>query len=173
MDPWTKSSCIHDPPGYISPYLQDFLLTDITGQQLLNIAYLLEVEYLSPATAFPGSFPAQGAILGLNNRLMINLVCRKRGNTDAINVIFLINTGSSVSYLSEKAMRALSGNRNTESKVNQIMDVIVHSDCVTMFYLSPPDKHFADVNVLGTDFLSHNKLSISINYTKNSFELIN
>ena len=60
MDPWTKSSCIHDPPGYISPYLQDFLLTDITGQQLLNVAYLLEVEYLSPETAFPGSFPATG-----------------------------------------------------------------------------------------------------------------
>jgi hypothetical protein len=51
---------IMDPPGYIKPDLQDFLLTDITAERLQDIAYELEVDYVGPA-AFPGTFPAMGS----------------------------------------------------------------------------------------------------------------
>jgi hypothetical protein len=37
---------IHDPPGYIKPSLQDMLLTDITSEELMKIAEILEVDYL-------------------------------------------------------------------------------------------------------------------------------
>ena len=164
---------IHDPPGYISPYLQDFLLTDITPEKISSVAYLLEVEYLSPATEFPGSFPIDGEVCGLNNRPMINLVCRKRGNTDAINVIFLINTGSPVSYLSEKAMRALSGNGNNGSvKLPVQLPVMIHTNNVTTCYLSPHDKHFANVNVLGADFFVGTSLTLKVNYSCNICTLL-
>ncbi len=112
--PTTRESStysIHDPPGYIEPSLQDLLFTDITAERLLSVARLLGVDYLSPAATFPGFFPVDGEIYRPNNRLMMSLVCRRRGrDTQAINVIFLIDTGSPVSYLSEKTMEALIGN---------------------------------------------------------------
>ncbi len=157
---------IHDPPGYIKPSLQDMLFTDITAEKLLSVAKLLGVDYLSPSAIFPGSFPIDGELYGLNNRLMINLVCRRRGrNTQAINVIFLIDTGSPISYLSEKAMNALIG--NSGSHIPEQLQVLVHSNEVIKCYLSPRDKHFADVNVLGMDFLVANRLTLKANCRTN------
>ncbi|EGF78542.1 hypothetical protein BATDEDRAFT_90695 [Batrachochytrium dendrobatidis JAM81] len=158
-----SSTCsIHDPPGYIKPSLQDMLLTDITAEELLVVAEVLGVKYLSPAATFPASFPANGEIYGLNNRLMINAVCRRPAITSqAINVIFLIDTGSPASYLSGKAMEALIG--NPESHLPQQLQVMVHSKEVIRCYLSPRDKHFADVNVLGMDFLIANRLTLKVN----------
>jgi len=153
---------IHDPPGYIEPSLQDMLLTDITAEKLLSVAEVLGVGYLSPAATFPGSFPVDGEIYGPNNRLMINLVCRRRGrNTQAINVIFLIGTGSPISYLSEKSMNALIGKPG--SHLPEQLQVLVHSKEVIKCYLSPRNSHFADVNVLGMDFLVENKLTLKVN----------
>jgi hypothetical protein len=64
------------------------LLTDITAEKLLSVAEVLGVGYLSLAATFPGSFPVDGEIYKPNNRLMINIVFRRRGrNTQAINVI--------------------------------------------------------------------------------------
>jgi hypothetical protein len=90
---------IMDPPGYIKPVLQDFLLTDITAEKLQDIAYQLDVDYLGPA-AFPGTFPAMGSIGARNNRLMVSLVCRHQTSEDVpcVNIIFLINTGASRRY---------------------------------------------------------------------------
>jgi hypothetical protein len=110
-------------------------------------------------------------IHGVNKRLMVNLVCRRQAKTTlTLNIVFLINTGSPVSYLSEKAMEALI--RKPGSNIVQVMDVMVHSDNVIACHLSPRDKHFADVNVLGMDFLSKNMLSLSMNYKAESFELV-
>ena len=55
--------------------------------------------------------------------------------------------------------------------VNQL-PVMVHSNKVIACHLSPRDKHFADVNVLGMDFLSKNMLSLSLNYDAESFVLV-
>jgi hypothetical protein len=157
----SESYSIHDPPGYIQPSLQDLYLTDMTAEELLSVAQVLGVGYLSSTATFPGSFPVDGEIYGLNNRLMMNLVCRRRGrDTPAIHVIFLIDTGSPVSYLSEKAMEALMG--NPASHVLQLQ-VLVHSKQVIRCYVSPRDKHFADVNVLGMDFLVANGLTLKVN----------
>ena len=157
---------IHDPPGYIEPSLQDLFFTDITSEKLLSVGEVLGVGYLSPAATFPGSFPVDGEIYGPNNRLMMNLVCRRRGtNTPAINVVFLIDTGSPVSYLSEKAMDVLIG--NPKSHLPEQLQVLVQSQKVIQCYLSPRDKHFAGVNVLGADFLVKNGLTLKANYNNN------
>ena len=161
---------IHDPPGYIKPSLQDLLLTDITAEELLTIAKRLGVDYLGPAPKFPVSFPVEGEIYGPNKRLMVNLACRRRRtNIQAINVIFLIDTGSPASYLSAKAMEALIGNPG--SHLPQQLPVMIHTKKVTECHLSPHDKHFADANVLGMDFLSDNMLSLSMDYDQKSFQL--
>ncbi|KAI3661083.1 hypothetical protein MP638_000420 [Amoeboaphelidium occidentale] len=147
----SKSSIysIHDPTGYIAPSLQD----------------MLGVEYLSTTESFPGVFPVICTIHGLNNRLMVNLVC-KRSSAKAVpvNVIFLIHTGSPSTFLSSQAMEALIGRPGCN--VGRSLDIEIHSDVVINCHLSPPDKHFADVNVLGTDFMVKNNLSLVANYRK-------
>jgi hypothetical protein len=161
---------IHDPPGYIKPSLQDMLLTDITADELFTVAEQLGVKHLSIATDFPGVFPVVGEIYGLNKRLMVNLVCCRRAKSaQSINIVFLVDTGSPVSYLSEKAMEILVG--KSANHIPQQLPVMVHSHKVITCYLSPRDKHFADVNVLGMDFLAKNMLSIAIDYDANAFQL--
>lgn len=73
---------------------------------------------------------------------------------EVMNVIFFIDTGFPVSYLSEKAMKALIENPGCHYPSS------VHSNKVIECHLSSQDKHFADVNVLGMDFIFENKLSI-------------
>lgn len=99
-----------DPPGYINPSQQDLLLSDITAKELGVIAAAMELEYLGLAS-FPGSFPVDGRIWAPNHRLMINLVCRRQTKLDSPtrNIIFLVNTGSPVTYLCQAAMESLIG----------------------------------------------------------------
>jgi hypothetical protein len=171
--PTISESCtysIHDPPGYIKPSLQDMLFTDITAEELLKIAELLGVDYMGPAAEFPGSFPTSGLIFGNNKRLMVSLsCCRNRNDSKAINIIFLVDTGSPNTFLCEKAMEALVGKPGCN--IGTMMNVMIHSDNVITCHLSPHDKHFSDVNVLGMDFLSENMLSLLMNYKQKSFQL--
>ena len=161
---------IHDPPGYIKPSLQDMLLTDITAEELLKIAEILEVDYLGPAAEFPGSFPISGFIYGNNKRLMVSLsCCRGKKNSKPVNIIFLIDTGSPNTFLCEKALEALVGKPGCN--IGTTMTVMIHSDTVVTCHLSPHDKHFSDVNVLGMDFLSKNLLSLSMDYDCEFFQL--
>ena len=99
-----------DSPGYIKPSLQDLLLTDIDSKELRIIAAAIELEYLGPAS-FPGSFPVEGTIWAPNHRLMVNLACRRRTKSDSPtrNIIFLVDTGSPVTYLCQEAMESLIG----------------------------------------------------------------
>ena len=55
--------------------------------------------------------------------------------------------------------------------IGTMMGVRIHTKKVTVCHVSPHDKHFADVNVLGMDFLSDNRLSLSMDYKQNSFQL--
>ncbi|KAJ3276895.1 hypothetical protein HDV01_002950 [Terramyces sp. JEL0728] len=164
-----SNSSILDPPGYIKPSLQDLLLTDITAEELQNIAESLGVEYLGLAE-FPGLFPVNGKVKGMNKRLMVNLICKRqsRNPTNAINVVFLIDTGSPVSYLSENAFKSL---LPPHSHIPQSIDVMIQTERVIECHLSPKDKHFADVNVLGMDFMTKNSLSILVNYDKDICQL--
>ena len=116
------------------------------------------------AAEFPCSYPKSGKIHGNNKRLMVSLSCRKQGkNSKAINIIFLIDTGSPNTFLSEKAMEALVGKPGCN--IGSIMDVGIQSLKNIECHLSPHDKHFVDVNVLGADFLVENGLTLKANYS--------
>ena len=163
------STLVMDAPGYIKPELQNFLLTDITAKELRVIAAELEVDYLGPA-AFPGTFPAVGDIRGLNHRLIVSLVCRRQTTKQAtsVNIIFLINTGSPVTYLCHEAMEALIGK---DSHPPQTLYVKIHSEQTILARLSPKGSHFADVNVLGMDFFAKNRMFPIPNWDQKSFIL--
>ncbi|KAJ3118965.1 hypothetical protein HDU96_005202 [Phlyctochytrium bullatum] len=145
---------------------------DITPDKVLLVAERLELEYLSPADIFPASFPVSGVIHGLNKRLMINLVCCRPGKSaQPINVVFLVNTTAPVTYLSERAMRALAG--NSSSSVNQSLEVRIQSNTVIECQLSPSrDNRLKDLNVLGMDFMADNQLSLRLNYRTKTFKLV-
>jgi hypothetical protein len=172
--PTTSDSSGHslmDPPGYIKPDLQDLLLTDITAKELRVIADELEVDYLGPA-AFPGTFPAIGNIKGQNHRLMVPLVCRRRTtkpkDVPSVNIIFLIDTGSPVTYLCQEAMEALIGKG---SHLPQALYVEIHSEKAVEAYLSPKGSHFTDVNVLGMNFIMDNEVYPRLDFVKKTFIL--
>ncbi|KAJ3376364.1 hypothetical protein HDU84_000289 [Entophlyctis sp. JEL0112] len=170
--PTTSDSSGHslmDPPGYIKPDLQDLLLTDITAKELRVIAAELEVDYLGPA-AFPGTFPAVGRIRGDNHRLMVPLGCRRQTTKEAParNLIFLIVTGSPSTYLCQEAMEALIGK---DSPLQQTLWVRIHSENPILAHLSPKGSHFADVNVLGMDFIIKNRVYPRLDFDEETFIL--
>ena len=141
-----------DNPEYIGPELQNFIFHDVTTNMISFVAQESEVEYLG-AAEFPQQFPVEARICGYNHRLMVNLVCRHRDLypsdiPPALNIIFLVNTGSHVSYLSKQAMEALAG------PTRSYIDAMVQEKLVHDFYLSPIGSDFENVNVLGMDFIS-------------------
>jgi hypothetical protein len=167
QSPTSNDDSLHDPPGYIEPSRQDLLLTDITAENLPEIAKSLDVEYLG-AAQFPSQLPATGNIVGGNHRLMINLVCRRRSQKEvpAVNIVFLVDTGSPVSYLSQPALEALIG--NCES-MPRMLYVLVNNEHAVECHISPSGSHFEDVNVLGMDFISVNGLSLVMNWVSKTF----
>ena len=62
-------------------------------------------------------------------------------------------------------MNALIGNPG--SHLPEQLQVSVHSKEVIKCYLSPRDKHCADVNVLGMDFLVEKRLTLKVNCRTN------
>ena len=163
-------SLVIDDPNYIGPSGQDLLLTDVT-QEILNtrIAPELAVHYLSASEAENASFPVTGILFGLNRRLMVNLLVRRRESHKFLNILFLVDTGSPVSYLCDEAISALIGKDNALPK---FINVFVQGDQVLECHLSPQDGHFHDVNVIGMDFLATHDLSIQICYKRRTFQLL-
>ena len=166
MSPTSSEESICDPPGYIAPDQQDLLLTDITTKILRSDDMTLRVghgiiKYLSHAEAFPGGLTmAQRSLFGINSRLMINFVCQRLSSKAApfVNVFFLVDTGSPVSYLCPEAMTALIGRSGTN--IPSLMMVRLHGPELGEFemHLSPQGTaeepgRFHDVNVLGMDIL--------------------
>jgi hypothetical protein len=161
-----------EPKDYIPPSLQDFLLLDVDHEKLLKMAAEMDVEYLKEASVFPSTFPVSGVIWGANHRLMVNLVCRRssKNPVSAINVIFLVDTGSPQTYLSAAAYEALIG-PGKESIIPETMRVQIQVEEVLLTCISPKGSHFANVNVLGMDFLAKQRLSIVTDFGQEEFEL--
>ena len=180
---WSDDSLI-DPPGYIAPDQQDMLFTDITSDILHSNNCKITIgrgkEYLSPAVSIQLPWPAVGVIYGHNHRLMISMPCRRaqsgRGYK-VLNVFFLCDTGSPVSYLCKEAMEALID--RPECNLPEQLNVVIQNESnnAVVFHLSPlgtpehPGK-FHDVNVIGMDFLIINGLSMMVDAPINCFQLV-
>jgi hypothetical protein len=81
------------------------------------------------------------------------------------SIIFLCDTGSLFSFLSEQAMSKLSGGEFIPQ--HMIADI---GDISLGFKLSQPTSHFA-VNVLGMGFLLQTDASVLLHKAQNSVEL--
>jgi len=159
-----------DSPTYFPPDEQDLLLTDVTEVELFgNVGELLGVHYLSEAPGLEDSL-LKGIVFGQNKRLMISLLCKRRASSVWINVFFLVDTGSPHTYLAPNAISKLAG---PNSNICRTLNILIHNERVCIeCYLSPQDKHFKDVNVLGMEAMS--KLGVSglhIDFGANEFKI--
>ena len=164
-DEQEEAFSIHDLPGYVEPSMQDLLLLDVKHETLIEIGENLEIAYLNQTDETP-TFPVTGLLFMPNNRIMVNLVCSRQKRSGLhgaqLNIVFLVDTGSPMTYISHQAMRALLN--LPDYNLPKSMMVNIHGT-VTQAHLSPKDKHFTDdVNVLGMDYLVSRRLSLKMNY---------
>ena len=87
----------------ISPSEYDVLITDISEGDMHKIGEVLRVLHLSTASADP-VFPVDGIMYGQNLRIFVPLVVKVRQTS--INVNFLFDTGSPLSYLRKETFEA-------------------------------------------------------------------
>ena len=162
----SEESALHDNPDYIPPSQQDILLLDVTSKHLhTNISGELGVKYLSSADG-PQKAPMFGRLHGLNKRLMINVVTRRRSRRGeggleypSFNVIFLCDTGSPNTFISEEAMRVLLGKHANDVVPDTLLVQMADFPAVEA-HISPKPSHYEDVNVIGMDLLTQLKTTI-------------
>jgi hypothetical protein len=100
---------------------------------------------------------------------MVNLLARRKNTKMYRNVLFMVDTGSPYTFLSKTAMEAMIG--NNAANIPSIMKLEIHGENAIICHLSPPEKHFADVNLLGMDFLEMKGANLITNWQHKTFLL--
>ncbi len=138
---------IHNPMSYIDPAAETMLLTDVKEADLrLSVAQALDTDFLSIACD-PPTWPVSGILFGPNHRPFVNLIVRRKNR--AVNVFFLFDTGSPNTHISTSTMAALGISENIPDTITGS----IHDVPLSAISLSPLDSHYADLNVLGANFM--------------------
>jgi hypothetical protein len=122
--------------------------------------------YLMNLSAHSGTFPVQGKIFGHAHRLFAPMVVTK-GST-RVQVIFLIDMCSPATYLRADTMRALLG-LDESAAVPDYGVVARINGGSTQVYLS--HGRFANVDLLGSDFLSCEQAKLVADYDNRTFSI--
>lgn len=108
-----------------------------------------------------------------------------RTNSRAVNVWFLVDTGSPFTCLSSKSLEALMGMGNVTHTLyslsiqvcflfHRIYCLISNvQDQRTKIECQVSKAHFAEVNILGADAMQQLELSIVVDWRKKDFKLVN
>ena len=162
------SPLVIDPVKFLRPDDFDVVLTDMAESDLHLMAELEGVGYLNVSKQEP-VFPVLGLIMGAHRRLMVNLLVRRRAvpEHEYRNVVFMVDTGSPYTFLSRAAMSALVG---PGKNVPRMMRLEIHGNPQSLVcYLSPPDKHFAEINLLGMDWLEMMRVQLDVDWLQKTF----
>lgn len=146
---------------YVPPEKQDILLTDVKEEDLRkSISVDLGVAFLSETDHSP-TWPVQGILFGPNYRPFISLQVMFKKKT--LNVFFLVDTGSPHTYLSMTTIETFS----VSDYVPESLRVKIHDlEVIMPVHVCPRNSHYADINILGADFLSRNHMAIHIDYKR-------
>ena len=130
-----------------SPTDFDVLLTDVHSDELHHdISRMLGTAYLEDADT-NGAQEAVGIVWGPHNRVFVATVVMM-GNKRK-HVHFLVDTGSPFTYVCDEVMQSFG--RLVANPKNAFS---IHINGRPVLALqSPEDKHFKDINVLGTNFM--------------------
>ena len=138
----------------IPPNEYDVHITDITEGDMLKIGEILGVVNLS-SVCDPPVFPIKGIMYGQNVRVFVPLVVKVRQTS--INVNFLFDTGSPVSYLRAETLENLGFRESVPSEV--VANIHGFSAPVHLSH-----GHFENVNVLGQDYLRRVGIIATLDY---------
>ncbi|KAF9345620.1 hypothetical protein BGX26_002938 [Mortierella sp. AD094] len=143
--------------------LFDLLLTDVADDDLRrDISTQLGVNYLSESTPEQEKMKLnRGVVWGPNNRLFVPLSVAL--DAVPINTHFLIDTGAPVTYLCRKTLRTL-GAAERDVKTDGFSWAVTINGINLKVVMSPLDKHFPDINLLGSDFLLTARCALTVNY---------
>ena len=165
--PNASSTFVVDAFKFLKPSEFDILLNDINETDLYLIGEMEGTPYLNLSTLLP-IFPVEGMVMGMNRRYMVNLLARRKNTQHFKNIVFMVDTGSPYTFISKVAMEAMVG---TSVNLPSIIKLDIHGEVSMICYLSPPDKHFADVNLLGMDFLEMKGAQIVTDWLQKTFLL--
>lgn len=148
-----------EAPSYVDPSSYDLLLTDIKEQDLyVEIAKMLQTKYLQPQKeGNRGRSGVTGVLYGPYCRPVVNLVVETTRFRKAVNIIFIVDTGSPSLFISKNAMRALGFNDVSQ----QVFQVRIGGD---VYEANQSHSHFADVNLIGASFLARARASLLVDY---------
>ena len=112
---------------------------------------------------------AKGLIHGGMNRLIINLVTRRKRNPNrSVNVIFIVDSASPYSFVCAEAMQAIVGAEG--GKLPNVINADIGGHEISL-HLSMVNSHFHHVNVLGMDALKAFKVYPLLVWDKEKFYL--
>ena len=165
--PHSSSTFVVDTFKFLKPSEFDVLLNDINETDLYLIGEMEGTPYLNLSTLLP-VFPVEGMVMGMNKRYMVNLLARRKNTQYFKNIVFMVDTGSPYTFISKTAIEAMVG-----SNVNlpSIIKLEIQGEVSMTCYLPPPDKHFAEVNLLGMDFLEMKGAQIVTDWSQKTFVL--
>lgn len=130
-----------------SPTDFDVLLTDVHSNELHHeISSSLGTAYLENADS-DDVRKANGIVWGPHNRIFVATVV-KMGNK-LKHVHFLVDTGSPYTYICDEVLQSFG---KTVSNPHNPFSVNINGLPILVLQ-SPEDKHFKDINILGTDFM--------------------
>lgn len=142
--------------GAMLPEQYDVCLTDVVDAVYEAAARELGVQrYGQDLTQTTSAFERRGVIVGVNKRVFVPLPVCTKGETP-LNVIFVVDTASPMTFLQEATLRALGVNSSGPEHVVEI--------CGTLFTVYLSRGRFAHVDVLGQDFLTHARATLAIDY---------
>jgi len=147
----------------LDPRLFDLLPNDVPDDSLQqDISIQLGVQRLSESTPEQAMMKHNcGFVWGSNNRLFVPMSVAL--DAGPINIHFLIDTGAPVTYLGRKALRAL-GAAESDMKTDGFSWAVTINGINLKAVMSPLDKQFPDINLLGSDFLVTGRCILTANY---------
>lgn len=143
----------------------DVLLTDVHSNELHHeISSMLGTSYLEDAESGP-VIETRGIVWGPHNRVFVATVVKM--GSRAKHVHFLIDTGSPFTYLCDEVLQSFG---KTVSNPHNPFSVHVNGMPVLVL-LSPENRHFKDINILGTDFMKTFKCVLKVDFGEETVTL--
>jgi hypothetical protein len=149
--------------AWVDPSDADLMLSDVTAKLVAaDIAPALGVTHLAPVRADAVSWPVRAVLFGVFSRVMACLVVSappraREEAVRAVSVVFLLETGSPYTFLAQHTLQALGYGDSLPGS----MLLNVHGVGVTVHVSR---GHFADVNVLGTDFMVRARCTLTLDF---------
>ncbi|KAG5178541.1 hypothetical protein JKP88DRAFT_241914 [Tribonema minus] len=141
-------------------------LPDMTADVMHSACARLGTSFLADASSAEISYPLEGVLHGIYRRPLVSCVVGHKHRQIAKHVLFVIDSTSPFTYLSDATLEALE-----YGTMANCMPAVVHGKNMTV-YRAPRGKQFADANVMGTDFLRDTQLSVTLDYATLRVEVI-